>query len=176
MLLNGMVKILKVNRGGKTSNGLAYVHCSAISYDNNEQFIMVKAFGSEAEFIQRNLKGARRAFVSGNLKVDTYTEDMEVTKSLVINGAKKTVKFKVQVEKTGLSLEAHAIQFIDKAKSDDEVEIVDGCDEDVIILDDEDIIEDGEDSNDVVEAGSEMVVEADVVEEKKPTRRAGKRK
>lgn len=171
MLLNGMVKILKVNREGKTSNGNAYVHCSALSYDNNEQFIMIKAFGSEAEFIQRNLKGARRAFVSGALKVETYTETMEVTKSMTINGAKKTAKFNVEVEKTGITLEAHSIQFIDKAKSDDEeLEIVDADDE-VVFLEDAGSEEVA--SDDVVE------VEVDSVEEPKktaPTRKAGKRK
>lgn len=174
MLLNGMVRILKINRFGKTSKGEAYVHCSAFSYDNEEQFIMVKAFGSEAEFIQRNLKGARRAFVSGNLKVDTYQEEMEVTKSLMISGSKKSVKFKVKVDKTSLSLDINTIQFIDKAKSDDVVEIIDECEEEVIILGDD--CEDGLEEELINESSEEVEIEADVIVEETPTRKAGKRK
>lgn len=169
MLLNGMVKILKVNREGKTSTGQSYVHCSAISYDNNEQFIMIKAFGSEAEFIKRNLKGARRAFVSGSFKVETYTEDMEVTKSMTIGGVKKTAKFKVAVEKTSITIEAHSIQFIDKAKSDDE-EIILTDEDEIEFIDEEcEVTTDGEESE-------EMVIEVEEEKPAKPTRKAGKRK
>lgn len=139
MILNSIVKILKINREGVSDNGVAYVHCSAISYDKNEQFIMVRAFGSNADYILRNFNDSpRRAMVTGNLTIDAYEEDTDIIKTVSFKGEKKKIKFTVVQEKISIGVNVLTLQFLDK-KRDDDAEIVDeDCEEDYEILECED--------------------------------------
>lgn len=164
MILNGVVKVLKVNREGVDKNGNLYVHCSAVSYDSNEQFVMVKAFGSTAEYISRNLNSPRRAFISGDLVIDTYEETTEVVKVVSFGGTKKKVKFPIVEEKTSVSINARSLQFIDKRKEDD-LEIEEDL-EDEDYLECEDYVEEDEDLEEADENEAfKKVLESKEVEE-----------
>lgn len=147
MLTTGVYKIIEVKRTGTTKDGRKYVHCLAVDFFNQGdketgkkgQFVTLKAFGSTAEFIERNVNSIRRAYISGELSVDTYMDKMEVTKTITFNGTKGKVKFNVDVPKTSLSLDVQNIRFLDKPneKSDEIAMIADDSDEATFIVEDE---------------------------------------
>lgn len=141
MQISGVFKLLEVTRSGETKHEETFVHCSAISYDKSEQFIMIKAFGTDADFIIRNLNGVRRAFVTGELVMSEYEETVDIIKTVAIDGKKRKIKFPIVETKTGLSLHVNSIQFLDKKKDDEYEDVTDECDDDDIILccDDEEV-------------------------------------
>lgn len=138
MQLSGIFKLLKISRQGKDKNGNSYVHVSALSY-SDEQFIMVKAFGSNADFIIRNLNGARRAYVAGTLVTAMYEQTTVGEMTLKLKSGQEVVKRgDVKVEALGLSLNVSNIQFLDK-KSDNSADAE--IDDDEIELSDEDLMD-----------------------------------
>lgn len=122
MITTGVFKILKIERSAYTSNKTKYVHCLAVDFFNQGdkeagikgQFVMLKAFGSNAEFLEKNAVGIRRVYVSGELSVDTYKEKIELSDKISFNGVSGTVKIPGEVEKQSLSITVHSARFLDK--------------------------------------------------------------
>ena len=146
MLTSGVFKLIEVKRSGVTADKKKYVHVLAVDFFNQNEkdsdvktnFFILKAFGSTAEFIERNISGARRAFVTGELDVTNYMDKMEVSKKLTFNGQSGSVKFKVDVEKTSLSINITNIRFLDKPHDSATTFIADDSDDDEVVFSVED--------------------------------------
>ena len=133
--LSGVFKLISVKASGVTKTTKEkYVSLLAVDFFNQPteeereagvkcQYYMLKAFGSTADFILRNFSesnGTRRAFVSGDVQLDTYKTTQKVTKTLVFDGKKGNATFDVEVERTSVAIRINDIRFLDKpnAKAD----------------------------------------------------------
>lgn len=124
MQTTGVFKLIEIKRTGETTgkSKTKYIHVLAVDYFNQKKededkkvdFFMIKAFGSTAEFIERNMSGSRRAFVVGDLEIGHYMEKMAVEKKLTFAGQSGKAKFEVDVEKTSISIIARDVRFLDK--------------------------------------------------------------
>lgn len=131
-MINGIFKLIRIQREGVTSNGSHYINVLAVDFfgqkkegeDDNKKadFYMLKAYGSTADFVKRNCTGTRRAFVIGELQVEHYKDTMEVEKKLIFNGQSGHIKFNVEVEKTSLSINVSSIRFLDKPNETSDIQ------------------------------------------------------
>lgn len=124
MQTNGVFKLIEIKRTGETTgkNKTKYIHVLAVDFFNQKKegeegkadFFMIKAFGATADFIERNMSGSRRAFITGDLEIGHYTDKMPVEKKLTFAGQSGKAKFEVDVEKTSISIVARDVRFLDK--------------------------------------------------------------
>ena len=116
MNITGIFKLLSISRFGKDKNGQAYLHINAISCDDQEQYVVVKAFGKQAETLHSNLNsfGVRRAYVAGQLVVSSYETEVEGTMSIVKNGKKLSRTGTCLVPQLSLAIHVGSVQFLDK--------------------------------------------------------------
>lgn len=124
MQTNGIFKLIEIKRTGETAgkNKTKYIHVLAVDFFNQKKegeegkadFFLVKAFGATADFIERNMSGSRRAFITGDLEIGHYMEKMAVEKKLTFAGQSGKAKFEVDVEKTSISIIARDVRFLDK--------------------------------------------------------------
>lgn len=105
MIGTGNMKILKKLDGGMGSDNQAWAHFAAISCEEyvgeNEKkndFYILKAFGSMAQYIERNLNEPRRAQIVGELKLEKYTKDLVIKKEVPIGNDSYDISFTTQVE------------------------------------------------------------------------------
>lgn len=124
MQTNGIFKLIEIKRAGETAgkNKTKYIHVLAVDFFNQKKegeegkadFFIIKAFGATADFIERNMSGSRRAFITGDLEIGHYTDKMPVEKKLTFAGQSGKAKFEVDVEKTSISIVARDVRFLDK--------------------------------------------------------------
>ena len=124
MQTNGVFKLIEIKRAGETAgkNKAKYIHVLAVDFFNQKKegeegkadFFIIKAFGATADFIERNMSGSRRAYVSGDLEIGHYMEKMDVEKKLTFAGQSGKAKFEINVEKTSISIVARDVRFLDK--------------------------------------------------------------
>lgn len=122
MQTNGIFKLIEIKRAGETAgkNKTKYIHVLAVDFFNQKKegekadFFIIKAFGATADFIERNMSGSRRAFITGDLEIGHYIEKMPVEKKLTFAGQYGKAKFDVDVEKTNISIVARDVRFLDK--------------------------------------------------------------
>lgn len=148
-----LFKVLTIDKEGETKTGDTYVQCSALLFaDDSEQYVRLVAFGHNAEYILDNHDGEhmRRAMVTGAMEIDM--------RKVVVTKKVKGVTKQVYSHELTLNLIATSIRFIDKKN---------GIDEDIV---DEDGVEEDSVEDEEVEDGAEIEIEAEVVEETKPTR------
>lgn len=146
--LSGVFKLISVKANGTAKNGRKYVNVLAVDFFNQPteeernagvkcQFFMLKAFGDTANFILRNFNdsnGTRRAFVSGEIQLDTYKTTQPVKKTITHKGQKGTVEFDVEVDRTSVGVIVNDIRFLDKpnAKASSIEFKVDNEEEDIV--------------------------------------------
>lgn len=136
MQTTGVFKLIEVKRTGETTgkNKTKYIHVLAVDFFNQKKegeegkadFFMVKAFGATADFIERNMAGSRRAFITGDLSIDHYTDKMAVEKKLTFAGQSGKAKFDVDVERTSISIIARDVRFLDKPNESATIFVPDG--------------------------------------------------
>ena len=124
MQTNGVFKLIEIKRTGETAgkNKTKYIHVLAVDFFNQKKegeegkadFFIIKAFGATADFIERNMSGSRRAFITGDLEIGHYTDKMHVEKKLTFAGPSGKAKFDVDIEKTSISIVARDVRFLDK--------------------------------------------------------------
>ena len=124
MQTNGVFKLIEIKRTGETAgkSKTKYIHVLAVDFFNQKKegeegkadFFIIKAFGATADFIERNMSGSRRAYISGDLEIGHYTDKMSVEKKLTFAGQSGKAKFEVDVEKTSISIIARDVRFLDK--------------------------------------------------------------
>lgn len=173
MLVNGVFKLLSIEREGKVKeSGDRYMHINSLDFRSGE-YVMLHAFGNTADYIKRNFTTNRRAMVSGELVINRYQEDADLIKNIRVKGEKVKVKLKVAENKFGLSMTVHHVHFIDKKRTDGEdVEVWDE-DEEIEIIEAEDLEEDEvEDDN---ETPFEVEGEVEEEEEEKPKKKTTKK-
>lgn len=168
MQTNGVFKLIEVKRKGETTgkNKTKYIHVLAVDFFNQKKegeegkadFFMVKAFGSTADFIERNMAGSRRAFITGDVVIDHYTDKIQVEKKLTFNGQSGKAKFDVEVEKTSISIIARDVRFLDKPnESAGAVFVADDSSSDEVIFE----VDEPGDSNTNTETAGSYTVEVD---------------
>ena len=124
MQTNGIFKLIEIKRAGETAgkNKTKHIHVLAVDFFNQKKegeegkadFFIIKAFGATADFIERNMSGSRRAYISGDLEIGHYMEKMAVEKKLTFAGQSGKAKFDVDVEKTSSSIVARDVRFLEK--------------------------------------------------------------
>lgn len=190
MLLSGVFRLLSIERSGITEKKKTkYIHVNAVSFPEGD-YVMIHAFGAQAEFIERNLNSARRALISGDAQLSTYEVPTEVIKGVKFNGETKKVRLSYVEERMSLSINLATIKFIDKRKDDDteveDEEYID-ADEDILVaedIDEEDVEEtETKGDDDLLGDDDEFEVDAEPVEKStkttkttKPTNKVGARK
>ena len=124
----GVFKLISVKANGTAKNGRKYVHILAVDFFNQPteeernqgvkcQFFMLKAFGDKAEFLLKNFNdanGTRRAFIAGDIQLDTYTSKQKVSKTISFNGQKGKCTFDIDVAKKSVGIIVNDIRFLDK--------------------------------------------------------------
>lgn len=105
MVATGNMRILKKLDGGMGSDNQAWAHFAAISceeYVNETEkkndFYILKAFGSMAQYIERNLNEPRRAQVTGELKIEKYKKDLVIKRDVNIGDDTYEISFNTQIE------------------------------------------------------------------------------
>lgn len=90
--VNGVFSLLSIQRKGVDANGNAWCQVNAIARQDekkeNTEFFYVHLFGTQADFAIRNLTEARRAYITGELKVESYIEVIEIKTEVTVNCAK----------------------------------------------------------------------------------------
>lgn len=128
MIATGNMRILKKLDGGMGSDNQAWAHFAAISCEEyvneNEKkndFYILKAFGSMAQYIERNLNEPRRAQIAGELRLEKYTKDLVIKKEVAIENDSYDISFNTQVETQRTTIHNVSMcKFFDK-KRDKEV-------------------------------------------------------
>lgn len=122
MIANGNMRILKKLDGGEDSNGKAWAHFAAISCEETVEevkkndFYILKTFGSMAEYIDRNLNMARRAFVSGRIRLEKSNKDVAMRRKVKIGEDTYDIDFTSTVETQRTSIYVNECDFLDKKK------------------------------------------------------------
>lgn len=134
----GLIKLLKINNEGVTKDArhIPFINISAVEWANKDEdknsFLIVKAFGSTAEYIKRNLNGPRRAMVSGTLTIEKYMAKKTVNQKFDVMGKIQEVPVTVNYEACTTVLIVDSVQFIDKRYEKEEAIVV--CNDSSVIV------------------------------------------
>lgn len=136
MTTTGNMRILKKLDGGEDKNGQAWSHFAAISNEQvvgqdekgetirTSDFYIVKAFGSLAEYIDRNLNTPRRVQVSGRLEIEKYNRELAIKRDVTIGEDVYEIDFTTGVETARPVIYAYSCDFLDKKREKKEDEVV----------------------------------------------------
>lgn len=136
---NGMCKILKVIKEGEDKYEEKYASLSAVfRTQDGDQFVILKAFRSQASYILRNLGDSpRRAIIAGRMSIQETEKTVKVEKKVKIGDKIYKVPFDTKVKESVVIINLNDIEFIDKKKdgvvSAEEIPVAD--DEVIVILD-----------------------------------------
>ena len=105
MIGTGSMRILKKLDGGKDVNGVSWAHFAAITCEEylsesekKSDFYILKAFGSMADYMTRNLNAPRRALISGTIRVEKYLKDLPIVREVQIGDDVYKIDLSTQVE------------------------------------------------------------------------------
>ena len=130
MIGTGNMRILKKLDGGKDANGVAWAHFAAITCEEyisetekKSDFYILKAFGSMAEYITRNLNAPRRAQVVGTIRIEKYLKDLNIEREVQIGDETYKINLSTQVEAQRTVIHNVTVcDFLDKKKEVQELE------------------------------------------------------
>lgn len=130
MIGTGNMRILKKLDGGKDVNKVSWAHFAAVTCEEyvsegekKSDFYILKAFGSMADYMSRNLNTPRRAQISGTIKVEKYLKDLPITREVKIGNDTYKIDFSTKIETQRTIIHNVTVcNFLDKKKETQELE------------------------------------------------------
>lgn len=120
--ITGIFNTNKIVKEGTDKNGKPYLMVSGFfktAGEEDDQFSLIKLFGSNAEFVKRNLgSSSRRVFITGELQLVSTKSKEEISKKVKIEDKTYKISFDHVKTDTLMTVIVNDISFLDKKKED----------------------------------------------------------